>query len=231
MAAADLYPLGSRQWIQLPEPDATIRRSLNVDEMIRQSITTPRVNRYTAICLTPAFNVGYILNWYFHRYVAFHRSVFSDREFGVVVDPREAPWFGRLMGMNNGERLFVSRHIDHGTIEAFLRDASTLNEEIKPQLRIESYDGDSLEVKAQLASPAYLSFIDNWDPDWHVSVNGESRRIEKLFGTFKSVKLEAGSSTVVFEYRPFGNRLWVTRESLVKTKTRGTLLGAPGLIR
>lgn len=49
----------------------------------------------------------------------------------------------------------------------------------------------------------YLSFIDNWDPNWTATVNGERVQVEKLFGTFKAIHLDPGSSQVVFRYSPF----------------------------
>ncbi len=48
----------------------------------------------------------------------------------------------------------------------------------------------------------YLSFIDNWDPDWKAWVDGQPVEIELLFGTFKSVRLTPGKHKVRFSYQP-----------------------------
>jgi len=65
------------------------------------------------------------------------------------------------------------------------------------------YDGDTLTLMVRNVKPVYLSFIDNWDPDWRAFVNGEPTPILKLFGTFKSVQISPGKNIVTFTYRPF----------------------------
>jgi hypothetical protein len=65
-----------------------------------------------------------------------------------------------------------------------------------------SYTGDELQWDIQTPTAGYLNFIDNWDPDWKVSVDGEPAEIELLFGTFKSVRLAPGQHGVRFYYKP-----------------------------
>jgi uncharacterized membrane protein YfhO len=51
--------------------------------------------------------------------------------------------------------------------------------------------------------PVYVSFIDNWNGDWRVLVDGREAKMERPFGTFKGVRVEAGEHRVSFEYVPF----------------------------
>jgi uncharacterized membrane protein YfhO len=51
-------------------------------------------------------------------------------------------------------------------------------------------------------APAWLSYVDNWDRNWHAEVDGRTVPITVLFGSYKSVPVPAGSSTVTFSYRP-----------------------------
>jgi len=51
----------------------------------------------------------------------------------------------------------------------------------------------------------FLSFIDNWDPDWEARVNGVPACVLQLFDTFKAVKLPPGVHRIEMSYRP---RLW-----------------------
>jgi hypothetical protein len=75
-----------------------------------------------------------------------------------------------------------------------------------PVVRLLSYDGDSLELTVQVDRPSWLSFIDNWDPNWRAAVNGREVPIERLFGSYKAVNLAPGASTVIFSYRPWAWR-------------------------
>ena len=65
------------------------------------------------------------------------------------------------------------------------------------------YTGDELEIDLNSDKNGWLTFVDNWDPNWQVYVNSKEKRIEKLFGAYKSVKIESGFSTVKFTYNPF----------------------------
>ena len=64
------------------------------------------------------------------------------------------------------------------------------------------YNGDEMVCIIEIKEDCYCSFIDNWDNNWEAFVNGNKVNIEKLFGTFKSVKLEKGRNTLVFRYNP-----------------------------
>ena len=65
------------------------------------------------------------------------------------------------------------------------------------------YTGDELEIDLNSDKNGWLTFVDNWDPNWLVYVNNKKKKIETLFGTYKSVKIESGFSTVKFSYNPF----------------------------
>ena len=70
-------------------------------------------------------------------------------------------------------------------------------------ITILSYNGDALSLEVEARVDGFVSFIDNWDSDWQATVDGRSVPIERLFGTFKSVRLTAGAHTVDLVYRPF----------------------------
>jgi hypothetical protein len=60
----------------------------------------------------------------------------------------------------------------------------------------------NLLVEVDVPRPGYFSFIDNWDENWTVRVDGKAVEIELLFGTFKSVRLDAGRHEVCMAYCP-----------------------------
>jgi len=219
VAVTDLYPVGSTQWMQKAPPNyGSERKTLKFRKIIEKSLTTPRA-RWSCTITFPRFNVGWVQSWYFDRYLAFDQKVFSENKdmigpegklhYGApmrlknVKDPGGARSYAELMGLIKGKRIFVSRRIDHVSIKDFLSDAAMTEAKLVPEMTLKNYDGDNLELFVQSLEPVYVSYIDNWDPDWKASLNGETKSIEKLFGTFKSIRIWPGKNIVKFSYRPF----------------------------
>jgi hypothetical protein len=61
---------------------------------------------------------------------------------------------------------------------------------------------DRLVVRAEASRPALLVLADNYLHGWRARVNGEDRPIHMANHTFRGVYVDAGTSEVVFEYRP-----------------------------
>jgi len=164
----------------------------------------PRHNLLDTVFLDQHFNAGYMWDWHYDRYTSFHARVFWPHDFNkIVCQQDEVFWMRRLLGIVDGTRLFVSTRIDHSSAKEFFEDSDRTVHLAKPRVVVQAYDGEQLMLQVSIGSPVFLSFIDNWDPDWVARVNGQPVEIEKLFGTFKSVRLAAGISMVEFTYRPF----------------------------
>ena len=187
-SAADLWAIGPWMWVAAKKV-SKVPLPLNVCALDQQAFTTPRVDTYDTISLTSGFNAGIIANWYFERY-----AQFRSRSSGEMKE------FNKLLGITDGQRLYFTQSIDHQSIGDFLADAARFPLKISRF----SYIGDALEVEADLPQDGYLSFIDNWDPDWTASIDGNPARIELLFGTFKSLRVRKGAHHIVFAYKPFG---------------------------
>jgi hypothetical protein len=108
----------------------------------------------------------------------------------------------QLLDMVDGRKLFFSEAIGHVSVRAFLDDATRFT----AIDRVITYTGDELFFRVAAPIEGHLSFIDNWDADWEASVDGRPVPIEHLFGTFKSVRVRAGTHSVRFVYRPL--HLW-----------------------
>ncbi len=190
---------GARLWIKINNVDPTRERH-DISAYLRGSLEVPRIRRYFTLKY-PHSNVGIVSSWYFTNYVALYLRVFDL--YGNVVDAAKIPHFNRLMGISEAKRLFVSARIDHSSMSAFLLDSERMEASLGSQIEIISYDGERLEFTLELSGAAYVSFIDNWDPDWKAYLNNKEVPIEKLFGTFKSISLPSGISHVRFSYEPF----------------------------
>ena len=65
------------------------------------------------------------------------------------------------------------------------------------------YDGDELVLKVESLNDGWVSFVDTWDQNWSVFVNNDKKKLNQLFGAYKSVRIESGISKIRFIYKPF----------------------------
>lgn len=187
LAAVEMRHTGPHIWAYRSPHRVPRRVVLDVARLDMLSFSYARKDAPDSIQLTPVFAAGVLENWYFGRYVNFLKKT-AD----------QLPARNILMGIQSGSKIFFSERIDHPDIESFLRDASRF----KQFGRLESYNGDELQLEVDAQAAGYLSFIDNWDPDWKAYVDGQPVQIELLFGTFKSVRLTQGKHNVRFCYQP-----------------------------
>jgi hypothetical protein len=186
VATTEMWHTGANMWFlhikAIPQ-----RAKLDIDRKTEASFSYPRIDITNTITLNPTFNVGIVENWYFDRYINFLKSTAGHEQARNI-----------LLGIRDGQKIFFSESIEHRTIESFLQDALRY----KRAGRIISYNGDELQWEINAPRDGYLSFIDNWDPDWKAYVDGQPVKIELLFGTFKSVRLTQGKHNVRFAYQP-----------------------------
>jgi hypothetical protein len=186
VAASEMWPVGTHTWTY-KEKISNYRMNLDVDAINRLSFNYSRTAYRNTIILAPVFNVGIMPSWYFGRYLKFLKEYSGDLESQEV-----------LLGVIGKQKVFFSESIDYKTVRDFLMDALRY----KNHGFLLSYTGDELEWKIDAPAAGYLSFIDNWDSNWKVFVDGEENKIELLFGTFKSVAIKQGEHRIKFVYKP-----------------------------
>ena len=164
---------------------------IDLDAVTRSGYENNRTRIYTTLPLFESDNTGIVLNWYFKRYVDF--LAFASAEPG----PRD-----RLLGVSQNRRTYFSTSISYTSIAAYLQDA----ERFDGYDHLEGYNGDYLSLEVMAPRDGYLSYIDNWDPDWRAFVDGKEQPIELLFGTFKALRLTQGAHQVSFIYSPLSLR-------------------------
>jgi hypothetical protein len=186
IAVFDMAPVGNHMWTA-GKTNIIRRININVEQMMSDSFHYQRMDHPNSISLAPVFSVGILPNWYFARYVKFlGENVGNAKELKI------------LMGVIGGNRVFFSDTIHHDTIESFFKDCS----KYKNHGQLLSYSGDELTWQISVPKEGYLSFIDNWDRNWKVFVDGEEKQVEILFNTFKSVHITEGLHEVKFSYKP-----------------------------
>ncbi len=185
VATVEMRHVGARVWTYPRQVDKE-RNTFDVVKVNEASFNLRRTDRNDTIAL-PNFSVGILPNWYFGRYNKFLKETEGELEARRV-----------LLGIQDGSKIFFSQSIKHSTVGAFLQDASRYQ---RPG-QLLSYTGDELIWEISASTEGYLSFIDNWDRNWKVFVDGKETDIELLFGTFKSVHLVPGRHQVRFCYQP-----------------------------
>jgi len=82
---------------------------------------------------------------------------------------------------------------------------------------IVSYEPNRVRLEAHVQNPGFLILTDNWFPGWTAYVNGQCKRMFRVYHTFRGVFLEAGNHIVEFAYEPltFSQGLSVTTTALV----------------
>lgn len=174
-------------WVDVPP-----RNKVNVLAADLQSFNVPRTNTLNyfqgTITLSSTFSDGVIPSWYFDRYNVFYQRA-------LQLEPAAA----RLFLTNpSGQKIYFSSSISSSSIQGFLNDATRF-----PQIaQVRTYNGDFLDLNVTAPADGYISFIDNWDPNWRASVDGRRVDLLLLFGTFKSVRVSKGSHRVEFAYCP-----------------------------
>lgn len=185
-ATVEMWHTGSRVWSRtLNNPVKRFQLDIaGIDEL---SFRCARKDIADTVALNQFFNVGVLENWYFSRYVSFLNRTTDEK-----------PARNILMGVQGGQKIFFSESIDYPSIGMFLQDSLRYRQ----TGRLISYNGDELQWEIDAPTAGYLSFIDNWDPDWKAWVDEQPVKIELLFGTFKSVRLTPGKHKIRFSYQP-----------------------------
>ena len=57
-------------------------------------------------------------------------------------------------------------------------------------------------IKAAMSCRGMVILTDSWFPGWHATVDGRAAVIEKAYGAFRGVVVDAGDHTIEMRYRP-----------------------------
>jgi hypothetical protein len=187
IAIVEMWPVGANTWVKRNQTFPQ-RSPLNITDNNIRSFSISRLSSRGIISLSPTFYVGTMENWDFARYVDFLNH--SNKE--------KQPLSILLGTAANPQKIFISQSLKYTAVQAFLDDSLRF----KQTGRLISYNGDELVWELDMPVNGYLSFIDNWDPFWKAYVDNKETPIERLFDTFKSIRLTQGKHQVIFRYEP-----------------------------
>ncbi len=101
------------------------------------------------------------------------------------------------------KKFFILIILLHNNIFDFVNENKVSEKTYHFTYDLLKYNGDELIIEIKVSKPGWVSFIDTWDPNWQVYVNGKKNKIEKLFNAYKSVYVKDGITEVRFVYKPF----------------------------
>jgi hypothetical protein len=70
------------------------------------------------------------------------------------------------------------------------------------QVEIVEYKADLVRLNVSTDQPGYLVLADSWYPGWNATLDGQPTNIYRADVLFRAVKIEPGTHSLVFEYRP-----------------------------
>ncbi len=195
-----------------PTSANAFRKQIDVKKMNEYAFSTKRsyVIFLSKVYSPTPFSVLHGKRWYYKTYTDFMvRSGATKGAFIIgeiknqLKDEEDRPdELDELLGVIDGKRLYFSENNDQTEIKPFLNDCSLHENKYLKSLKVMHYDGDQLRLELDVNKEGYLNFIDNWDEEWFASINENPTEIEKLFGTFKSLRVPAGKSEILFYYNP-----------------------------
>jgi hypothetical protein len=203
LALIELFPVSVTQW-SIPYKSQA-RTLIPVTDIIRRGFDEQRkLDQYLLFPFEESYEAGLTESWDLTGHRSFFLRFFDQNGNARPFVPADQITAAkRVLGADGrAQRIFLTARIDYNSPIDFINDVDLTERDFHQKPRVDFYDGDTLRVSLQVSSPSWLSFIDNWTPDWEATVNGKRTRIELLFGSYKSVKIPAGIDVVEFRYRP-----------------------------
>ena len=150
------------------------------------------------------YNINYINHWGNNNHTIIFDKYFNNN--GTFKNNLNQDLINKVKyfyGMDeNKKKIFYSKNIIHNDIINFVSESKLSEKNSNFKFNLVKYNGDELIIEVKADRPGWISFIDTWDPNWKVFINGEKRRMDKLFDAYKSVKINFGYSKIKFVYQP-----------------------------
>ncbi len=200
----------------VPRTAGAEKRIINIEEINNRAFTTPRTfeKRLSGLYTKKPYSALLAKRWFYTNYNDFLKNVGAIGKWdpvlhGLKPKAQRPPAVDQFLGLEDGKRLYFidnitfSNRIKSQQLEDFLQNAEDYEITTGFQNQVIHYNGDYLEVLTRTNQQGYLCFIDNWDEDWKARIDGKEVAIDKLFGTFKAIKVPEGDHIVQFHYHPF----------------------------
>jgi len=210
----ELFTLSNIQW-SIKEWKTKLVKTQNPLHELRSAFISKRIlgtvkgNQYFRD--NKKFNINYPDNYGYDSH-AQNFSSFFKRYGGKTVEnisPEIINSVKKFYGLDNSaKKIFFTKNNFYVDISNFVKSSEKdeLSSKFEYSFVIEKYDGNNVEINITTEEDGYLSFIDNWDPDWIAFVDNKKVKINKLFKSYKIIKVKKGFSNVKFQYKPWSSQ-------------------------
>ena len=137
---------------------------------------------------------------------------------------RHHNWESLAEGKAVLDRLASPEFDPHQSVVVFNDRESRTGTVASGSATIADYHPRRIVVRTEGGQPGILLYNDRYHPHWKVEVDGKPRPLLRCNYIMRGVRVPAGSSEVVFLYRPPLSTLWVTCISMAAVLVCGLLL-------
>ena len=209
----ELFALSNIQWSIIEWKTKIVKTEKPLDELksafiSKRILGTVKGNQYFRD--NKKFNINYPDNYGYDSH-AKNFSTFFKRYNGEIIEnikPETINSVKKFYGLDkDAKKIFFTKNNYYIDINNFVQSSEKdeLSSKFQYNFIIEKYDGNTLEIDISTESDGYLSYIDNWDPDWIAFINNRQVNINKLFNSYKIIKIKKGFSNIKFQYKPWSS--------------------------
>jgi hypothetical protein len=153
-------------------------------------------------------NINFPEDWSFSGHLRIYSNYFvlDHGDFKSSIDVQTKNNVSYFYGLDtSARRIFFTEFKDFESINSFVENSVSYEKEsnFKMSHLNKFYDGNNLKIIVETQKGGWLSFIDNWHPNWNLKINDKEYPIYKLFNAYKVVYITPGTSTVEFRFKIF----------------------------
>lgn len=150
------------------------------------------------------FNINYFDVFGIEKHTKIFDNYFNrNGTYKKNISEFEKEYINQFFALDKeSKRIFFSKNINHKDIFSFIDDVNQTNQNhnINIFVDIEKYNGDQISIEVFNNIDGYITYIDNWSPGWLAELNNNRIKIDKLFDTYKSIKLNKGNNKIFMKY-------------------------------
>jgi len=150
------------------------------------------------------FNINYFDEFGIEKHTKIFDNYFNrNGTYKKNISEFEKEYIDQFFALDKeSKRIFFSKNINHKDIFSFIDDVNQTNQNhnINIFVDIEKYNGDQISIEVFNNIDGYITYIDNWSPGWLAELNNNRIKIDKLFDTYKSIKLNKGNNKIFMKY-------------------------------
>jgi hypothetical protein len=182
--------------------------------ILKKILETGKNNRLILLSATPMYNEPrdildlfnlMLINDKRNNILAENKKIFNNNN-KLKFDDKTKKYVSYFYGLDsNARRFFFTEFNNFESINYFIENSLSYEKETNFKINYlkEFYDGNNVKIIIETQKGGWLSFVDNWHPNWKVIINNKQSPVYKLFNAYKVVYINPGTSIVEFKFKIF----------------------------